>query len=107
MTKMLDLDAAERLCNAARDELSRVCKNNFTMRVHIPVRPEDSDEVIGAGLDVVPALIAELRAARAVVEAVEPLVNEWRDQPKFADRVFDLRNAVVKAYDAAVEGGGT
>lgn len=46
------------------------------------------------------SLRSQLELAKAVVEAVAPLVSEWRPMPKFEDDVWQKRQDVVLAYDA-------
>ena len=52
--------------------------------------------------DADPNFIVEMRNAMpallAVVDAVKPLVDEWKDQPVIDDYVYHTRQAVVEAF---------
>lgn len=87
---------ARRLHQAARDELARVCAANFTMRAHIPVQPDDSDEVISRGLELVPRLLDALDAAE---QANAQLARERED----ALGMFDAERYMLTASRAQVE----
>lgn len=86
----LDLEAARERERAASLEVARLCKGGrWTMRV--PARPDaDSDEVIGASLADVPALLAE-------VERLQRERDQWkaealRAQEERTDLIADLRD---------------
>lgn len=94
LEERVDLDQIEARAKAANQELNRVCANRFEMRVHIPVQPDDTDMMIGDALQDIPALVAELRAARDVVTVAKSI----RAQLPGVTRL----NRVLDAYDAAL-----
>lgn len=69
---MTFLEELKRITEEARAELTRVCADNFRMRIHIPVQPDDSDEIIGRALDLIPKLIAVVEAAKTARDTLLP-----------------------------------
>ena len=91
---MIDLNEMRNKVNAAQVELSRVCANNFTMKAHIPVQPDDSDEIIDAGLSAAQEMIAEIAKLRHKLELAEAVVA----MAKYTVLAF---KRALDAYDAA------
>jgi hypothetical protein len=51
--------------------------------------------------------VAKVERFEALAQAIAPLVVEWRAMPKFADAVWQMRQAVVLAFDALAISGDT
>lgn len=77
MPDPVDLDALDRLIAAATAALADVCRRDWRMRVSVPARPDqDDDLVIFSGLTAGTAALAELRAARAELRLKDA---QWSD----------------------------
>lgn len=83
----------------AQAELSRVCAANFTMRVHIPVQPDDSDVVIGDALNLIKALVDVVEAGKWSVE------SHHSDDSEDRETAYHNLQVRLDALARAVNGG--
>lgn len=105
-----ELGKMKERATAAQVELGRTCADNFTMRVHIPVQPDDTDEVIGLALSDGNRLIAAyeaLQANLALVCAREPDLNglwaELRRRSERAEKAEAKASALLHALAEPVD----
>lgn len=112
MSEQIDLDEIEERNARATSALAAVCQRGWKMHVSVPARPDqDDDIVISASIQDVPGMIAELRAARARVLALEsaavPLLAFMRTLPEDAlgrdpELGFAYRDEAIDSLERAI-----
>ncbi len=99
---MIDLDLVQARADAAHKEVGEIALHGENRwRMSIPAEPSrDSDLIIAGSLQDVPALVAELRAAREVIKACHAADRYDYDEPG----LFRISGA-LDVYDKTVGGG--
>jgi hypothetical protein len=95
---MLDLEAVQKRLDAARDELSALCKGKRFLMTIPPDRNRDSDLILAATLSDIPALQAELATAHA---ALEDKHRAWLAAERELDAARAALGGLLTACEAA------